>query len=1630
VTSRTKRILLTIAGSMTCLIGVLLAAAILVLQSGWFQSFARVKMIALVEQSTGGIVEIGSFQVDPWHLTARIRDFVLRGTEPRSAAPLARVQLLEARLKLFSGWKHLVGLSYVGIERPAVNLIVFPNGMTNIPHPDKAAKPSAQNRGLEPVVDLAVNQFRLQDGSLQFAEEKAAFSARGENLRVILNYDFAHPKYEGALSIAPLLLASGKRPPLRANVNLPLVIEENAIRVTSARVTTPQSHISLTAVLESVNTPVISAHLSANVSLPEIQRSLELPVDARAANVPKTLTVDLAGRLDESSKAVEIQTAHVALGRTSFQAAGKLDPGQNAAVRFNADLALGELSRLMGLSSIELRGNLLANGEARLDAHRAYFVNGTLNSLDLAMRSGTAEVPDIKFYSPFHADPYLIRLDGMKLSALGGDLGAKLFVENMQQASLEGRLRNFSVPALVAALTGKHLDYSGMVGGVIEARGNLKSKGTTGYRAEARLGIAPGMQGVPLSGRLDFAYTGASGTVDLGQSYVRSPNSRIDLSGSQDKRIDINLVSHNLNDFLPAVAFASSKPEASLPVSLHGGAATVQAAITGGLAAPRIAGHVGMTSFAVHNEPFDQLSADVAASSDEVSIQNGIVAGKALQSNFGVSISLLHWKPVPNSSIAANLSARNGELGDLLRLAGESIPVEGRLTAEVHVNGTYGNPSGSAIFEVRNGTAYQQPFARFYSDIRMSDQLVTVSNLELDSAGGHVSATGSFRHPRDTLTAGHMQLQIVTDGIQLAAVNPLQDRSPGVAGTIRLTANGGAELSKANNQAQFVLNEVSADLSAKGLRVQNQNAGDITATVRTASGAVNYNLVSNFGGSSIHVNGRTEMAANHATTADASVRGLSIAKALQLAGQSGVPVTGDLAADAHVSGSLQAPFAKLDFALTRAIAYQERIDRLQGTVEYSNSSIRIPSLKLDAPAGSIALNGSFTHHPDTFHGGSLNLKVDSTDLQLARIAHVEQIKPGFAGILHLKADVSGSLRQQGGTQQILVSNLDADASARELRVGQRPLGQATFLARTEGRNVSFRLDSDVTQSQIHGSGVSQLAGGYPTKASLTFANIRYASIAPYLSKDADAEPPAFDALAEGQLSVDGPLLNPDQLTGHLQLNQLDFRTNPQMTPTGAPPPKVVALRNQGPILLSLSRSVVHVDQLQISGPETSLTASGAINLKNSRSPLGLSVTGNADLSLLQDANRKFYSSGSVSLDATLRGTFAQPLVNGQIVLKNANVNYTEMPNGLSNANGIILLNGTSASVQALTAETGGGRISVSGFVGFSPAVNFNLRAAASKVRVRYSGVSVTSNGNLNLIGSARRSILRGTATIQRISYNSSSDAGSLLSTASTPPATSTAPNSLLARMRLDIHILTATDLHVVSTYADRLEISADITVRGTAANPGMLGRVHVTNGQLVFFGNTYTVSTGTVNFYDPNSISPVLDISLQTVAQGVDVTIGVSGAMDDLRLNYRSDPPLSFPQIVQLLATNTTPANPVIAAHQPPSAQQSLGQIGESAVLGQAIANPLASRVQRVFGLSQFKIDPSVAGNNGQPTARVTLQQKVTSNITFTYITDVTETNSEIVRVQWDMTPKLSAVVLRDFNGNVSLEFFYKFKKR
>ncbi len=1615
---RKKRITLAVAASLLGIFAVLAIGSLIVIQTQWFSNVVRNKIVTTLEDSTGGRVEIGSFQLDPRHLTVRIRDLVLHGTEPKSAAPLAQISLLELRLKLFSGFKNMVDLTYLGVEEPRVNLMINADGSTNIPQP-KVKTNSSPESTLNTVVDLAVGQFRIERGFITYAERKAEpLDMRGENLRAFLEYSGLKQDYKGYIRIDPLTIAYSTQPPLLVHLALPLYLGKNLVSSTNASLTTAASQIRLNASIANLNSPQIAVKMSAQISARELAGTFGLPIGASG---PSVLYADIDGQFDQHTKTISLPLMHVGLGRTTIDATG-----QGQGIGFNANIALGELSHLLKVSSPEIRGDLEMHGTASPDT-----LAGTIASRGLAVRDGSTHLSNISISAPFHATSHLVSLDDIKIQALGGTVTAGIDLEELRKLTARGEVHGFSIQTLSSALAGHYIGYDGTVDGSLNASADLKAKGTSGIAARALLRIAPGRRNIPVKGEVSAAYAGASGLTDLRQSYLVLPHSRIDLSGIIGRELNLEVKSRNINDFLPVANFSSSKPLQSLPVNLEGrGAADLHAKVTGPLARAQISANAVVTSFEVNKSHFDRLALDAFASPSVVTLGNGSLSSPGLSATFGASLGLVDWQPRGYSPLAVNLTLNNGRMRELLALAGtDDSTARGSVDADVQVAGTYGNPLGRASVHASDGEAYGQTFQGVDARVSLSNQLARVESLKIDLAAGTLTASGSYQHPRDSMMSGHAQIQLSDDSLQLARINALQESDNGIAGTVRATANLTADIATQSERTKLTISNVDADVSAQALRIRGEDAGGLNASAHTVNGNVVYQVASNFAGSNVKVDGRTALAAGYYTTASAAISNLSVSKALELANENSVPVSGTLTATAQVNGPIDSPDASGSLTLTKAILEQEQINRLSATVHYNNRLLDIPSVDISAPAGTLQLSGRYDHGADLYQG-TLSVHVANSALQVGKIEHVQAIEPGMKGTVRLAADLSATISDRNNSPQILANSVNADFSGKDLSLANRSLGYLTFSAKTVNSKVRFQLDSHLAESQIQASGEAQLAPTYPTNARLTFKNVRYENLAPFVGSES-AAPPLFSTLLEGQASIDGPLLDAKALSARLEVSQLDLRTNSHATPTGGPATRTAEFQNQGPIVLTLNRSVVKIDSLHVRGPQTAIDASGTVNLANDADPLQVSVNATGDLGVLQNVSRSFYSSGTISLNTVVRGTFADPLLNGKIELHNANINYADIPNGLSNGNGIILLNGTTATIQNLTAESGGGKVVADGFVGLSPrTVIYNVHLRATKVRTRYDQASITSSAALALTGNSQHSLLSGSITVQRVAYSSSSDIGSLLYGASAPPATISEPSSLLGNMRLDVHVITASDVRVVTSYVEKLNLTGSLILRGTAAEPGITGKITFTDGQLAFFGNTYDVRTGSISFYDATAIRPILDLSLETVAQGVDVVLGVTGPVSDMKLSYRSDPPLTFDQIVQLLATNTTPFDATIASQQPPAPVQSASQMGESAVLGQAIANPVASRVQRVFGLSEFKIDPSIAGSNGQPSARVTLQQKIANNLTFTYITDVTQTNDEIVRVQFDINSKASAVALRDYNGNVSVELFYKFQKR
>ena len=1608
--SRPKRILLYIAAGIGGLILVVLIAAIVIVQTQWFRNFVRTKIVSAVEEATGGTAQIGSFAFDWSHLRAQIRDFTIHGLEPANAAPLLHANLVQVDLKLLSPLRGFVDIAYLLLDTPQAHVIVFPDGSTNLPSPKVPPKHSDKT-GLETIVDLSIGHFDLRNGSFVFGDQKTNLNASGANFRAQLGYSAIDPSYTGQIDISPLHLRDGNNAPLDVNIQVPLTAHKDEIRIANAQFTTPQSHIVISGAMTHLVSPQTSAHVNAEIALDEVRRAAGLSLPLDLARGPRVLSADITASMD--SQTIRLQSARVGLGRSDIEASGTLkEANGHAGATLNASLDLGQLGTLLRVAA-RPEGTVKLGGTAAVDGNNNYSFAGNISARQVAFREGTTRIANVSLDSSVAADPRRIALSNLRLNALGGRFAGNASLQDMQAFQLAGRLQNFDIETVARTALGRRLGYNGVVSGPVEANGNVKNIGD--LVARANLAITPAAaraNDIPVSGRLNADYNGRADTVSLGASYVALPHTRVDLSGQLGRQIDVKLVSHNFADFAPL---------GEIPITLSpGGSATVNATVTGKLNAPHISGAVLMTNFAAQGRPFTRFSTDVAASPSGVALSNALVARGPLQMQLSASAGLTDWKPLPKNPLRVDATVRNADVKDVLALAGESsVPVSGAFTMDAHVNGTIGSPSGTVDASATNGLISSEKYDALTLQARMTPDAITVPALTLTSGAARIAANATFQHPVDDLKQGAITAHVAANQVQLAQFQSLVKDRPGLQGTITLNGDAAGSL----QSDEFTVSSLNANLSAHGLAMQGKPLGDLTATANSAGQDLHYNVTSDFAGSTIRVNGQSAIAGDHRTTASASIANLPLDRVLAIAGEGDLPVKGTLTATAQVSGTLQDPQAAANFTVVNGNAYQVPFTRLQANVNYTSRSIDVPQFHLQDGPSYIDASLNFNHPAGDLSDGDVRAHISSNQIQLANLPLIQQSQPGLAGVVQITADAAGSLRK-GATAEI--STLNANLHATGISVNKQNLGDLTATANTRGNAVAFNLTSDLAHSNINGSGTLQLAAGYPVNARLSFTNVTYRGLAPLVSSG-PVQP--FDATVDGSVTVNGPVTDIAALNGTVELTKLEAHSAAVST-VGAQPRIQMALSNTGNVVAAINRGTVTIQGFHLTGRDADFSLTGTAGLTGQRT-LALRAAGNISLELLEAFSPDIYSSGSVTLNATIAGTTATPDVTGRIQLQKASLNLIDLPNGLSNANGTIAFTGTEALIQNITGQSGGGTVTLSGVVAYGgPQMQFHVQATARGVHVEYPPtITTTADATISLNGTSVSSLLTGRVSITDVALHQGADVGNVLTQAASPPSTSTGTTGPLGGLRFDVRIVTAPGVNFRTTLTENLQADAGLTLLGSIDSPGMLGRVSVTAGDVVFFGNKYSINQGTITFSDPNRINPVMNVSLATTVQGIDVTLTVNGPMDQMKLTYNSDPPMQFQQIVSLLGSGSLPAtDPVLAAHSPAAPQQSLEQSGASAVLGQAVANPVSGRLQRLFGVTKLSIDPQLVGGGASTTAQatLTLQQQINRTITFTYIEDVTSSNPQIIRAEWAINPRYSAIAERDINGEVIVDVFYK----
>jgi len=758
-----------------------------------------------------------------------------------------------------------------------------------------------------------------------------------------------------------------------------------------------------------------------------------------------------------------------------------------------------------------------------------------------------------------------------------------------------------------------------------------------------------------------------------------------------------------------------------------------------------------------------------------------------------------------------------------------------------------------------------------------------------------------------------------------------------------------------------------------------------------------------------------------------SIRNAPAAELRPMAEIENVPVEGTVSAEGKIAGTFGDPHIEATVTVTKGAVAGEPFDRFVGTLDYSGTTVELAHGQVAAGGKRVAVEARYQHQRGNFGKGQLRLQLDSNAMPLDQFRMVSKEYPGIGGTAELhSAAVAEIAPAKPGQPGLRLISLDGTLAGRGLRIKDQTVRNGTLTATTKGSELTAHFDSEVAGSVIQGDGKWSLTDDYPGSVQLSFKRLDLERLRVWLR---GRQPPGGMLVAgsvEGTLAIAGPALQPDLWKAQLRIPSLEAGPGAALAPAGNP----LALHNAAPIVVSMERGVVKVESARLVGQATDLSLAGTVNLQQNNA-LNLRVTGTLDLASLRDLTQDIYGTGTIDTGVTIRGPLAQPQIAGRMDIKDATLSLAELPVVVSKTNGVILFDGSRATIQSLSGESGGGKVTLSGFAGYGGDVLvFRLQATAHELRVRYpEDFSTVANASLSLTGTSDNSTLSGHVTVLRTGFNPHSDFSSILAKSAEPARTPSAQTGLVANMHFDVAIDSAPDITFQSSLAQGLQAEASLRLRGTGTNPSLLGRINLTGGRLVFFGTPFTVNQGSIAFYNPVKIEPVLDMDLDTKARGIDVILNISGPINKLALTPRSDPPMPFSDIVALLATGVSPTSDYATLMSGPASPQSMQQMGAQALLGEAIASPVTGRLQRFFGVTRLKIDPTLTGMTGvenNPQARLTIEQQVTPEITFTYITDVTSTNPLVIQVEWAFSKNWSAVLLREENGLVGLNFVYK----
>jgi len=340
--------------------------------------------------------------------------------------------------------------------------------------------------------------------------------------------------------------------------------------------------------------------------------------------------------------------------------------------------------------------------------------------------------------------------------------------------------------------------------------------------------------------------------------------------------------------------------------------------------------------------------------------------------------------------------------------------------------------------------------------------------------------------------------------------------------------------------------------------------------------------------------------------------------------------------------------------------------------------------------------------------------------------------------------------------------------------------------------------------------------------------------------------------------------------------------------------------------------------------------------------------------------------GILTLDTTVRGTTAAPLITGTARLSRGSADDFTQGMHFSNITAELRADGQRLQLAQFIGHAGPGTLSGSGTIDLRPPMPVHLQFVASNAQPISSDiVTARLDSRLTITGD-----VAGTVSVDGTVFVRGADVqvpeklpASVVNLPvrfagqPPPPKPTTSRAGLTTSTNVALHITVSAPQQVfIRGRGLDVELGGRIQVGGTASAPQLTGGLQMRYGTLSVVGTTLTFSSGTIDFTGASLSNPSINLIATTTTSTTVATLTVSGSAQDPKITLSSVPQLPQDEILAALLFHQSTST--LSPFQ-------IAQIGAALAsfsgATSGIGNPL-DNMRKSLGLDRLGVGTSATG--------------------------------------------------------------------